>query len=151
MLSIVYNRALEGLRNTTGKRLLSASALALLLGLGVACAPAVPKDAVALTGDEVKKLITGNTFKGGYNAQQLTMVFYDNGQLRGSLGLTGSDGGTWHMQGDLYCQHWTRYFSATEGCYKWYPRNGGYVLRSFGGYRTPDIIGKVETGKPAGY
>jgi hypothetical protein len=125
--------------------------LVLLLGAGSACTPAVPKDATALSGQDVRKLIGGNTFTGGFNAQRLIMVFYDNGMLRGSLGLSGSDSGTWQMEGELYCQHWTRYFGATKGCYAWYPRGDGFVLRSADGYRTPDIIGKVEPGKPKGY
>jgi hypothetical protein len=115
------------------------------------CAPAVPKDAVPLSGEELQTLIVGNTFEGGYQAKQLVIVFYANGRLRGSLGLTGSDSGTWKIEGDDYCQHWIRYFSATEGCYAWYPRGDGYVLRSVSGFRTQDIIGKIKNGKPPGY
>ena len=133
------------------RRHLAAPLLALLLSSGLGCAPAVSKDAVPLSGEELKTLIVGNTFEGGYQAKQLVIVFYANGRLRGSLGLTGSDGGTWKIEGDDYCQHWNRYFSASEGCYAWYPRGDGYVLRSVSAFRTQDITGKIKKGKPPGY
>jgi hypothetical protein len=52
-------------------------------------------DDVALKGEELTKLISGNTFRGAWEGQQLTMVYYENGVVGGSQWLTSSDRGTW--------------------------------------------------------
>lgn len=106
---------------------------------------------VALSGKEVKKLIIGNTLRSAWEAKQLTIVFYDNGVVRGSLGLSGSDSGTWTMEDDTYCHHWDRYFDATRHCYKWWRRKSDYLLQNVDAFRTPNLSGRIEPGKPSGY
>ncbi len=82
----------------------------------------------ALTGDQVRSLITGNTLQGSFMANPLTMVFYADGVVRGAVGLTGSDSGTWEIEGDSYCNEWVTYFSGVRRCYRWIPQGDGYLL-----------------------
>ena len=105
----------------------------------------------ALSGDEVRALITGNTLQGNFMANPLTMVFYADGVVRGSIGMTGSDSGTWEMEGDNYCNEWVTYFSGVRRCYQWVSDGDGYVLKNVDKYRARDIQGRIEKGKPKGY
>ena len=105
----------------------------------------------ALSGDEVRALITGNTLQGNFMANPLTMVFYADGVVRGSIGMTGSDSGTWEMEGDNYCNEWVTYFSGVPRCYQWVSDGDGYVLKNVDKYRARNIQGRIEKGKPKGY
>jgi predicted small secreted protein len=92
------------------RRVPAISAL-VVVGLLAGCDTMRPSDDdVALNGEELTKLISGNTFRGAWEGQQLTMVYYENGVVRGSQGLTSSDGGTWTVDEDVYCHRWTRLF-----------------------------------------
>ena len=105
----------------------------------------------ALTGDQVRELITGNTLQGSFMTNRLTMVFYADGVVRGAIGLTGSDSGTWEIVGDTYCNEWVTYFSGVRRCYQWIPDGDGYVLKNVDAYRARNIQGRIEKGKPKGY
>lgn len=109
------------------------------------------EDDVALNGEAVTKLIGGNTFRGGWEGQQLTMVYYENGVVRGSQGLTGSDSGTWTVDGDVYCHRWTRLFGSTRRCYNWWRREKDYLLQNVDAFRIPNMNGIIEPGKPSGF
>lgn len=137
-------------RETHCRTLARSTALAVLLALITACAHS-SADEQALTGDQIRKLITGNTLQGSYVAKPLTMVFYEDGQVRGSLGLTGSDSGTWEIEGDKYCDEWIRYFQSVHHCYIWIPQGDGYLLKNVDAYRAYPIQGRIEQGKPKGY
>ena len=126
---------------------LALRAAALLLGaFGQASLAQEP-----LTGDEVRTLITGNTLQGSFMTNPLTMVFYDDGVVRGSIGMTGSDDGTWEIEGDTYCNEWVTYFSGVRRCYQWIPDGDGYLLKNVDSYRARNIQGRIEEGKPKGY
>jgi hypothetical protein len=84
-------------------------------------------------------------------ANPLTMVFYADGVVRGSVGMTGSDSGTWEIDGDNYCNEWVTYFSGVRRCYQWTRDGDGYVLKNVDKFRARDIQGKIENGKPKGY
>lgn len=123
-----------------------------LAGLLAACESMNPSDDdVMLNGEEITKLITGNTFRGAWEGQQLTMVFFDNGVIRGSHGLTGSDSGTWEMDGDTFCMRWTRYFGSTRRCFKWWRRDRDYLLQNVDAFRIQNLTGTIEQGKPPGF
>ncbi len=105
----------------------------------------------ALTGDQVRSLITGNTLQGSFMTNPLTMVFYANGEVYGSVGLTGSDSGTWEIEGNNYCNEWVTYFSGVRRCYQWIPQGNGYLLKNVDTFRARDIQGQIKEGKPKGY
>jgi hypothetical protein len=104
-----------------------------------------------MTGEEVTQLISGNTFRGALRADALLMVFYENGVIAGRLGLTGSDRGTWRVEGDVYCHHWARYFGGVRRCYKWWRRPGDFLLVNVDSFRGLNLTGSVTSGKPPGF
>lgn len=133
------------------RRIPAASAV-ILAGLVAGCTSMNPSEEdIALGDDEISKLISGNTFRGAWEGKQLIMVYYKDGAVRGSLGLSGSDSGTWTIEDNIYCHHWTRLFGATRRCYKWWKRESDYLLQNVDAYRTPSLTGSVEPGKPPGY
>lgn len=133
-------------------KILTLVSLLVLAGLVAGCGSMNPSDDdVMLNGEEITKLISGNTFRGAWEGQQLTMVFYENGVVRGSQGLTGSDGGTWEVNGDVYCNRWTRLFGSTRRCYKWWRRESDYLLQNVDAFRIQNMSGVIEQGKPPGF
>ena len=133
----------------SSRRWFPAMGIAMAMLLGTASHPSLAQD--ALTGDQIRSLITGNTLQGNFMANQLTMVFYADGVVRGAVGLTGSDSGTWEIEGDNYCNEWVTYFSGVRRCYQWIPQGKGYLLKNVDKYRARDIQGQIKQGKPKGY
>ncbi len=105
----------------------------------------------AIGGDKLRSLISGNTLEGSFLARRLVMVFYADGQLRGSMGGSGSDSGTWEVNADTYCNEWARYFDAERRCYQWIPDGDGYLLKNVDAFKTQPIKGRITQGKPKGY
>lgn len=138
-----------------GKRMIRripATSAVILAAMLVGCGSMNPtEDDIALNGEKVTKLISGNTFRGAWEGQQLTMVFYQNGVVRGTHGLTGSDGGTWTVEEDVYCNRWTRFFGSTRRCYKWWKRENDYLLQNVDAFRIQNMTGTIEPGKPPGF
>ena len=133
-------------------RCVPATSALILAGLLAGCGSMNPtEDDVALNGEELTKLISGNTFRGAWEGQQLTMVYYENGVVRGSQGLTSSDGGTWTVDEDVYCHRWTRLFGSTRRCYKWWKRESDYLLQNVDAFRIQNMTGTIEPGKPPGF
>ena len=128
-------------------------AIGLLLALCIASSASMESawSNELLSGDEVRGLIVGNTLQGSYRAFQLTMVWYEDGVVRGSLGLTGSDNGTWEIKDDLYCHEWATYFAGTPHCYRWRVQGDRYVLENRDAFKTVNIQGRIEKGMPPGY
>ena len=131
------------------RRARRAASTALLALLSAAPLAGAAQEAVG--GEELRKLIVGNTLQGSYTTQPLTMVFYEDGLLRGSIGLTGSDSGTWEIEGNTYCNEWIVYFNGVRKCYIWVPKGNGYQLQSVDAFKGYPIQGKIEQGKPKGY
>ena len=127
----------------------SGLAVALAMFLGVFSQQSQAQE--ALSGDQVGALITGNTLQGSFMANPLTMVFYEDGVVRGSIGMTGSDDGTWEIEGDNYCNEWVTYFSGVRRCYQWVRQGDGYLLKNVDNFRVRNIQGRIEKGKPKGY
>ena len=133
-------------------RLISAAWVLMLAGLLAGCDTMSPQEGdVALGGEEVTKLISGNHFRGPFEGQMLTMVYFENGVVRGRWGLSGSDSGTWTIDGDTYCHRWVRYFDATRRCYKWWRRPSDYLLENVDAFSRRSITGQVREGKPSGF
>jgi len=127
----------------------SGLAVALAMFLGVFSQQSQAQE--ALSGDQVRALITGNTLQGSFMTNPLTMVFYVDGVVRGSIGMTGSDDGTWEIEGDNYCNEWVTYFSGVRRCYQWIRQGDGYLLKNVDSFRARNIQGRIEKGKPKGY
>jgi hypothetical protein len=127
----------------------SGLAVALAMFLGVFSQQSQAQE--ALSGDQVRALITDNTLQGSFMANPLTMVFYPDGVVRGSIGMTGSDDGTWEIEGDNYCNEWVTYFSGVRRCYQWIRQGDGYLLKNVDSFRVRNIQGRIEKGKPKGY
>ena len=135
---------MKNVRHGLAARAARAGALAATLAAGGACAEE------ALTGEQVRALLAGNSLQGSFVAEQLTIAFYEDGTLIGTLGLAGSDRGKWTIEGDLYCQHWVRYFGAEERCYRWVAVGDGYEARNADTFRTRDFRGRINKGFPPG-
>jgi len=105
----------------------------------------------ALTGDQIRTLIVGNTLQGSFLTNPLTMVFYPDGVVRGAIGLTGSDSGDWQIEGDTYCNEWVTYFSGVRRCYRWIPQGDGYLLENVDTFKVRNIQGHIVKGMPKGY
>ena len=127
----------------------SGLAVALAMFLGVFSQQSQAQE--ALSGDQVRALITDNTLQGSFMANPLTMVFYADGVVRGSIGMRGSDDGTWEIEGDNYCNEWVTYFSGVRRCYQWIRQGDGYLLKNVDSFRARNIQGRIEKGKPKGY
>jgi hypothetical protein len=120
--------------------------------LSAGCGAMSPsEDDVALSGDEVTTLISGNTFRSAWDARQLTIAFHENGVVIGTLGPAGSDHGTWSVEGDVYCHRWVEYFGATQRCYRWWRRPSDYLLENLDSFRTRNLKGRIEKGIPPGF
>jgi hypothetical protein len=105
----------------------------------------------ALSGDQIRALITGNTLQGSFMSKPLTMVFYPEGVVRGAIGLTGSDSGDWEIEGNNYCNEWVTYFSGVRRCYQWIPQGDGYLLKNVDPFKVRNIQGRIVEGMPKGY
>lgn len=132
----------------SGRVVLAVALTAWLIGAGAP--PALAQE--PLKGDQIRSLITGNTLQGSFKTNPLTMVFYADGVVRGAIGLTGSDSGTWEIDGDKYCHEWFTYFSGVRRCYVWIPQGDDrYVLANADSFKVRNIQGRIEQGKPKGY
>lgn len=151
-MTATTDRTLRCLVTVKVIRRLSATSALLLASLLAGCGSMNPGEGdVALNGAQVTELISGNTFRGGWEGQQLTMVYYENGVVRGTHGLTGSDSGTWTVEDDVYCHRWARFFGATRRCFKWWRRPDDYLLQNVDAFRIPNLNGRIEPGKPPGF
>lgn len=105
----------------------------------------------ALSGEATRLLISGNTLTGNFLARQLTIAFYPDGTLVGTLGLRGSDRGRWWIENDRYCHRWSVYFGGEQRCYAWVPQGEGYVAQNVDAFRTRNFQGSISSGFPPGF
>ena len=105
-----------------------------------------------LTGDEVRKLIVGNTVQGPMGREPYDWYYQADGQVTGVIGAADDDSGTWLIKGsNVYCHEWDQYFDGVQHCYEWYKENltGHYLMRNVDADRTSDIeVWKVRQGNP---
>ncbi len=148
--SLPFGRAVASRtsRRSRGPRY-SAPAVAIAVLLGIFSHQSLAQE--ALTGDQIHTLITGNTLQGSFMTDRLTMVFYADGVIRGSIGRMGSDSGTWEIEGGNYCNEWVRYFRGVRRCYQWIPQGDGFLLKNVDAFKIRNIQGRIEKGMPKGY
>lgn len=86
-----------------------------------------------LTGDEIKKLISGNTVQGPMGREMYDWYYQPDGAVTGVIGASNDDSGTWLIKGsNVYCHTWDQYFDGVQECYEWYKqeRSGRYLMKS---------------------
>lgn len=130
------------------RRLIGIAAVAAVFSTGAAAGSAPYQ---FLSEKDFREQIVGNYVEGGYRAHHYRFWIGENGVIRGQLGLTGSDDGSWSMNDDLFCYEWAHYFHGVERCYYWYRSGNRVVLRNADSFRIPDIHGRLLPGKPEGY
>ena len=131
------------------KSLLSISLAALLIG----CAGLGDKTVgPPLTGDEIKKLISGNTVQGPMGREMYDWYYQSDGAVTGVIGAADNDSGTWKIKDEnVYCHTWDQYFDGVEECYLWFKqeRSGRYLMRSVESDTSGDIpVWGIVEGNP---
>ena len=130
--------------------LLSISLAALVAGCSMLGSPKTVGP--ALTGEQIKKLVTGNTIQGPLGPAVYDWYYADNGKVSGDVGYADKDSGKWFIKdADTYCHQWQRFFDGAERCYHWYKldRSGQYLMKSVDRERDEDIkVFEVIVGNP---
>ena len=136
------------------KTLFTAAMLtALVLGASLsiaASADAAEGKSTALTGDILRKAVTGKTVILRISGFDLPIRYAANGTMKGSMSMVAaslsgggaSDSGKWWIADDQLCQRWTSWMDAKTYCYS-LSANGGAVrwVRSDGRSGTARIAG----------
>jgi hypothetical protein len=107
----------------------------------------------ALSGDEIKKLIVGNTLQGPLGRELYDWYYRADGQVTGVVGGTDDDSGTWQIKDkNVYCHEWDQYFDGVQRCYQWYKeeaREGRYMLKNVDADRSGNIeVWIIRPGNP---
>src|SRR5262245_1047794 len=101
--------------------LLTAALYALALGTALAAAPA------SLTGDELRKAVSGKTVYLRISVFELPIRYSPGGSMAGSMGAmaatvargeSASDRGKWWVSGNELCQRWSSWMEGKAYCYK---------------------------------
>ena len=102
----------------------STLALAAAAALLIAAPVNVPAEST-LTGDQIRKLITGNTVTGNVGARPIEFSYTPKGEVYGTIGVN-TDDGSWRIgNGNQYCHEWSEFFDGSEHCYQWRDLGGG--------------------------
>lgn len=106
----------------------------------------------ALTGDEIKRLIDGNTVQGPMGREMYDWYYQSNGQVTGVVGASDDDSGTWEIKDSkVYCHEWDQYFDGEKLCYEWFKqeRSGRYLLINVDADRSSNIeVWEIKKGNP---
>jgi len=100
-----------------------------ILFAAVACLPAIPvnADATVLTGNALRKAVSGKTVYLKISGFELPIRYSATGTMAGSMGAvaaslargdSASDRGKWWISGDQLCQRWTSWMDGKSYCYK---------------------------------
>ena len=129
---------------------LAVSLVALLAGCKALKGPEIVGS--AFTGDEIRKVIVGNTLQGPYGTEMFDYYYAADGAVTGVVGAANDDSGTWLIKDDnVICQDWDQFYGATQHCYEFYKssRSGQYIMKNVDAYRVEDIeIWEVIQGNP---
>jgi hypothetical protein len=100
--------------------LLAAAFSALALGAALAAEPA------SLSGDELRKAVSGKTVYLTISGFELPIRYSPSGSMEGSMGVVAaslargegaSDRGKWWISGNQLCQRWTSWMEGNSYCY----------------------------------
>ena len=100
---------------------LAAAFSALALGAALAAEPA------SLSGDELRKAVSGKTVYLTISGFELPIRYSPSGSMEGSMGVVAaslargdgaSDRGKWWISGNQLCQRWTSWMDGKSYCYK---------------------------------
>ena len=125
-----------------------------LIGLLAGCGSLSGPKAVgpALTGDEIKKVIVGNTIQGPSGREMYDWYYAADGAVTGVVGASNDDSGTWLIRDkDVYCHTWDQYFDGVQRCYNWYKANtsGHYIMKNVDADRGENMeVWEVIKGNP---
>jgi hypothetical protein len=101
--------------------LLTAAFSALALGAALAAEPA------SLSGDELRKAVSGKTVHLRISGFELPIRYSPGGSMAGSMGAVpatlaqgdgASDRGKWWVSGSQLCQRWSSWMEGKSYCYK---------------------------------
>lgn len=111
------------------------AALILAAGIVLPATAALSAEPVSLTGDELRKVISGKTVYLNISGFELPIRYSSNGRMTGKMstvaasfsrGDGASDSGKWWVANDQLCQKWTSWMDSKQYCYK-LTRKGGTV------------------------
>ena len=125
--------------------------LAVLLG---GCGMFGPPKTVgpALTGEQIKELLVGNTIQGPLSIYVYDWYYTQDGKVRGDVGLMDKDSGTWLVKGTgTYCHQWMKFFHGAQRCYEWYKleQSSHYLMESLEPAIYEDIeVSEIIEGNP---
>ena len=75
-------------------------------------------DLQVLNGEEVRRVLTGNTLVGYDQAGPYWMYYPSGGTIWGQASNGDVDIGRWRVDGDLYCRSWRRWGDQSEQCWQ---------------------------------
>ena len=139
----------------TTMRALSGLFAGVLLGLGLGLSPGVgsaQESGAALSADQIKQLIVGNTVSGALRANPYSIYYQADGKVS-AIFHTNDDDGSWKIKdGNKLCQEYSDLFNGEEHCYQWYKAAGQrYLMRNVDTYKIDDLgVWKIEKGNPLG-
>lgn len=95
-------------------------------GLALPATGTLAEDA-ALTGDQLRKAVSGKTVFLKISGFELPIKYAPNGRMTGKMstvaaslsrGDGSSDSGKWWVENDQLCQKWTAWMDSKQYCYK---------------------------------
>jgi hypothetical protein len=128
--------------------------LTILLAALLAACPALGVKTVgsALSGEEIKALVDGNTLQGPAGTELYDWYYQGDGAVTGVIGASNDDSGTWLIKNSkVYCHTWDQYFDGVQHCYEFYKTEGSgrYVMINVDADRGENIeIWAVRKGNP---
>ncbi|MHA1134379.1 MAG: hypothetical protein ACTSRM_08870 [Alphaproteobacteria bacterium] len=126
-------------------------ALLLAACVGLSATAAFGAEPVKLSGDVLRKAISGKTVYLKISGFEIPIKYASNGRMTGKMGTVAAsfakgdgaaDSGKWWVANDQLCQKWTSWMDSKQYCYK-LSRRGGTVhwVRSDGRSGTARIAG----------
>ncbi|MFO7478565.1 MAG: hypothetical protein R6X03_09510 [Methyloceanibacter sp.] len=130
---------------------IAAALMALMLGSTIAAAKATEPKNAALSGDALRKAVSGKVVSLKISGFELPIRYSASGTMRGSMstvmaslarGDGATDHGKWWIEGNQLCQRWTSWMDGRSYCYK-FTVNGNSVqwVRNDGRSGTARIAG----------
>jgi len=102
----------------------------------------------SLSGEQVRELISGNTYRGSDVISQwpnFALYYAADGQMRGRS-AEHTDQGKWWISKDQYCRKWSKWNKGEEGCKHVY--KVGELIHWFNEDGKMTDVGVIESGNP---